>query len=175
MTQFVLLGKGQGTGTGDSRSSTATPTPLDAHNYPNRHAKVAKQIDQMTFQSGDKGQGKSPKKAYVRCFPILAVVVTLIVSSRQILQHRMYYQMLRHGMLLDIENFSAFSDPLFWIVVWCTLNAFLHFLVNVIHSSGSIEAMKSDSFMEEVETRVVFFVMPACLYLAFLYGSYDTE
>jgi hypothetical protein len=114
-------------------------------------------------------------KAYVRCFPILAVVVTLIVSSRQILQHRMYYQMLRHGMLLDIENFSAFSDPLFWIVVWCALNAFLHFAVNVIHSLGSVEAMKSDSFMEEVETRVVFFVMPACLYLAFLYGSYDTE
>lgn len=114
-------------------------------------------------------------KAYVRSFPILAVVVTLIVSSRQILQHRMYYQMLRHGMLLDIENFSAFNDPLFWIVLWCALNAFLHFLVNVIHSIGSIEAMKSNTFMEELETRVVFFVMPVCLYLAFLYGSYDTE
>merc|ERR1719199_522011 len=107
-------------------------------------------------------------KAYVRCFPLLALVVALMVSCRQILQHRMYYELLKHGVLLDIENFSALADPLFQVVIWCALNATGHFVMDIVtaehmvsHDLKHIQGIVAQqSFMSEVKKIAAFYLVP---------------
>lgn len=121
-------------------------------------------------------------KAYVRCFPLLALLVAIMVSSRMFLQHRMYYRLLKHGVLLDIENFSPLSDPLFLCILFCVANAFMHYALLVWTSAGlnllsnvSVTALTSDDLIEQADDASVFFIGPVVLYVVYLYGAYDTE
>ncbi|CAK0857249.1 unnamed protein product [Prorocentrum cordatum] len=122
-------------------------------------------------------------KAYVRCFPLLALLVAIMVSSRMFLQHRMYYRLLKHGVLLDIENFSPLSDPLFLCILFCVANAFMHYALLVWTSAGlslfsnvSMGALTPDGLISgKADDASVFFIGPVVLYVVYLYGAYDTE
>jgi len=122
-------------------------------------------------------------KAYVRCFPLLALVISLVVQSRSILQQRIFYQLLKYGAILDHENFSPLMDPLFRIIIWCLLNAVLHFVIHIWRSfaldlgnlSKSAREVIDPHFYDEVKEVSVFYVVPSVLFLLALYTAYDTE
>lgn len=116
-------------------------------------------------------------KAYVRCFPLLGVVVALMVASRQIMQQRIYYEMLKHGALLDIDNFTALQDPLFYLMLWCSANALLHFVLNIWVSHDVRHASEEElaSLQAHVKQAALFFVVPVGLFFSFLWQSYDVE
>jgi hypothetical protein len=111
-------------------------------------------------------------KAYVRCFPLLALVVSLMVTCRQILQHRLYYVLLKHGVVQDIENFSPLADPLFLIVVWCAINAAAHFCLT-IHEAHGMHFNKQ--VQDQIKRVAVFYLVPTGLFMMFLYAGYDLE
>merc|ERR1719282_901541 len=110
-----------------------------------------------------------------------------------ILNHRIYYQMLRHGVLINFEPFRPWQDPLFWILAWCILNALPHFLLNIWHvhtvracllmghagCSESFmqltfsEAFSDTRFLHDAHKVAVFYFVPSVVFFLFLWTSYD--
>jgi len=114
----------------------------------------------------------------VRCFPLLGLVVALLVASRTFFLQRAYYELLRRVALVDFENFKPYHDPLFLILLWCIANAFLHFAVDFATSNhGDIAnpAETSQRIVAEVKELASFYLVPACLFLVFLWKAYDVE
>lgn len=122
-------------------------------------------------------------KTYVRCFPLMALVVSLMAASRYLLHHRIYYELLRHKILLNFDNFPGHKDPLFLILVWCALNAFAHFIFNlwkyfnfdIYNPKTAVQGAMGADFQKELNKVAIFYMIPTGIFLAFLYGSYDTE
>lgn len=110
-------------------------------------------------------------KTCVRCFPLMAMVVSLVVAARLILNQRAFYLLLRRGVLIDFDNFSPLHDPLFWILL-CTLAlALFHFIFDIcIHTEGSMKDRLADP-----EGAIFFYFAPATYFIMFLYTSYDIE
>lgn len=132
------------------------------------------------------GQGASVvceySKGYVRCYPLLAMVVSIVVATRLVLHQRVYYVMLRRGLLVDFENFSPFEDPLFRIMLWCIGHAVCHFIFDILHHHGltldmarDLRTLSGSSVRQQGEQVMVFYLMPTFVSLYFLYASYDLE
>jgi len=115
-------------------------------------------------------------KAFVRCFPPVSIIVALTVASQLILCQRLFYLMIRHGVLVDFHNLAPYKDPLFWWVVITCVLALSHFIfhmfvVDQVESNhhnlkAAIDGLRKDA---------VFFGLPAVFYIIFLYMSYDVE
>lgn len=120
-------------------------------------------------------------KAYVRCFPFVAVIVSLIVASRMLLCQRMYYKILKKHAILDFHKFKPFKDQLFLALSWSAFNAFMHFAlelsVNHPISAASLFrlGLTEKALLAEIQKVASLYVMPSLVFLAFLYMSYDEE
>jgi len=120
-------------------------------------------------------------KAYVRCFPLLAVVVSLIVASRMLLCQRMYYKVLKKNAILDFHKFKPFIDQLYIALVWSAMNAFMHFVLelSVNHPVSPKNLIKmglsEKALMAEIQKVASLYVLPSLVFLGFLYASYDEE
>jgi len=109
-------------------------------------------------------------KAYMRCLPLLAIVVLIVVASRVILYKRIYYEMLRHGVLLSFERPSPANDPMFRLLFWCTVNALCHFLplLQVTVPLWGIKALSG-----EAKEVMIFYCVPMAVFMWFLWTSYN--
>ncbi|CAL1130951.1 unnamed protein product [Cladocopium goreaui] len=115
-------------------------------------------------------------KAFVRCFAPVSIIVALVVAAQLILCQRLFYIMLRCGVLVDFKNLSPFKDPLFWWVLLNGVCAMSHFVFHMLvvqqmhigkdNLQKVIDSLKQDSF---------FFGLPSIVYVLFLYLSYDVE
>mmetsp|Transcript_9263 Transcript_9263/g.17046 ORF Transcript_9263/g.17046 Transcript_9263/m.17046 type:complete len:412 (+) Transcript_9263:34-1269(+) len=127
-------------------------------------------------------------KAYVRCFPLLAMAVSLMVATRMVLNHRIYYQLLKHDLLISFEPLLPSQDALFRLLLWCFANAFPHFIINiwlahreVFHLvklgdlASSAQKLMAANVLYEAHQVAVFYFVPAIVFLLFLFSSYDTE
>lgn len=116
-------------------------------------------------------------KAHVRCFPILGLQVSVLVTSRTLLQHRVYYQMLKRGALVDFENFNPLEDPLFLILLTDVLLAVFHFAL-LFWELFSVSIKHVDDLpklIEDCSQTAAFYVVPSVVFLSFLFKAYDTE
>lgn len=126
-------------------------------------------------------------KGWLRCFPLMAVVVSTMVAGRQILQLRMYYELLKRRALLDMENFNPLGDPLFRAVCAAALTAALHFAlamgvkapmpqIDALDMAKAAEVMEQyHKVSEDVQHAAVFFMVPTAVFIVFLFNSYDVE
>lgn len=127
-------------------------------------------------------------KAYVRCFPLVALAVSMMVATRMILNHRIYYQLLKHNLLISFEPLLPSQDALFRILLWCFVNALPHFIMNIwlAHSevfhlvklgelASSAEKLMAANVLHDARQVAVFYLVPAVVFLLFLFTSYDTE
>eukprot|EP00438_Fugacium_kawagutii_P004859 Skav221080 [mRNA] locus=scaffold3118:494571:495680:- [translate_table: standard] len=115
-------------------------------------------------------------KAFVRCFSPVSIIVALVVASQLILCQRLFYIMLRCGVLVDFRNLSPLKDPLFWWVLLNGVLAMSHFgfhmlVVQQMHIGRDNLKMVVLSMKQDL----IFFGLPSILYLLFLYMSYDVE
>lgn len=120
-------------------------------------------------------------KAYVRCFPLLAVVVSLIVASRLMLCHRIYYKLLKHGAILDFFRIAPEKDALYLILWWCVFSAWLHFPlqlwathVNIIDAKR-LRIESKEELLGEMHKMASFYILPSMVFMAFLWQAYDIE
>jgi hypothetical protein len=131
-------------------------------------------------------------KTYVRCFPLLAASVVLLVGNRSMLQQRLYYGLLKRGALLDFKNAKAWHDPLFFILLVCFMQGALHFVLDIFVMEGGPmthymedQGIAVNSTMphqtiyqemkHEAENAVKNFALPSAIFFAFLVASYDIE
>lgn len=123
-------------------------------------------------------------KAFVRCFALLGLLVSLFVATRMLLHHRVYYQLLKHNALLRIRRFTALQDALFWILVFFFSQAALHFVLYMLQansamsaSSTAVKNLQANATVEVDQAAEVstFFFLPSVFLLIFVYGAYDTE
>jgi len=127
-------------------------------------------------------------KAYVRCFPLLALAVSLMVATRMVLNHRVYYQLLKHDMLISFEPLLPSKDRLFQLLLWCFGNALFHFVFNIYLAhresfklvklgdlASSAEKLMAANVLHDAHKVAVFYLVPAVVFLLFLFTSYDTE
>jgi len=112
-------------------------------------------------------------KSCARFFVLLALVVAAMVAIRMVLRCRIYYEMLRHGAIVNFDNARPFEDPLFVMLVACICFSFCHFATFWMYSYS----MEGDAaaVLENVKTAVVFYFAPTAAFMGFLFRSYDTE
>ena len=109
----------------------------------------------------------------MRSFVLLAMVISLLIALRQIARQRLYYVMLRRGIMLDFETVSPINDPLFILLTVCLAISLSHCLVaawQFHHDEKSF--MDFMVFMNTILTR---YLAHSCVFLAFLATAYDTE
>lgn len=156
-------------------------------------------------------------KAYLQCFPELALTICLLIIGRNLLQTRLYYGMLQRGSVLQYKSKNMLNDNLIRFLLWCYAHAVAHLLLlmYIIWNSGFqddfVRELKetkggrqkhSEHFFlglshdglqppgdvrhpihdEELKADVAilvelvgFFVIPATLFLIFLFTGYDIE
>jgi len=122
-------------------------------------------------------------KAYVRCFPLLAISVSLIVASRMLLIHRIYYELLKKKACMDFHNPPPTKDPLFLLLCWCCCNACFHFLLEIWseHKLSDVEMMKrfvsptQTEMGNDIKRAATLYVGPAIVFMVFLWQAYDVE
>jgi len=141
-------------------------------------------------------------KQCVRFFPVLGLVVLVLAANRMLLQKRIFYRVLKRGALVDFDNVNPFTDPIFCILVMDLLFAVLHFLLMLWDVGGlssfvgelakfdtllssrestssgdsiSIEDLRNHEAMARMELLATFYVIPAVVFMSFLYMSYDIE
>lgn len=88
-------------------------------------------------------------KAYLECFPELALTVCLLIVGRNLLQTRLYYGLLMRGSVLQYRSKSMFKDALVGFFLWCYAHCWLHLLLLMwlIWQAGF-----EDQFLEELRT-----------------------
>lgn len=116
-------------------------------------------------------------KAYVRYFPLLALVVSLMVTARTILHQGIFYRLLKRGAVLDFENSFPLSDPLFQILVGCFIQAVANFALDIISKRGlTLEEIKELTKKGSHGYQIaIFYLVPSAIFFVFLWASYDTE
>ena len=112
-------------------------------------------------------------KASMRSFVMLAMVISLLIALRQIARQRLYYVMLKRGVMLDFETVSPINDPLFILLTICLAISLSHCLVVAwqFHQDEK-SLMDFMVFMNRIVTR---YLAHCCVFLAFLATAYDTE
>jgi len=120
-------------------------------------------------------------KTFIRCFPLLATICLMIIASRQMLQQRIYYGLLKRGALLDFRNTKAWHDPLFFILVVSFLHGIIHFILDLFvqdgyHAGDLLPGAPARNEMEaEMQNMLKHFILPSVVFFAFLVSSYDLE
>lgn len=115
-------------------------------------------------------------KTFVRCFPLLAASVVLLVGCRCMLQQRIYYGLLKRGALLDFQNTKAWHDPLFFILLFSFAHSIAHFAMDVFVPDGfNGETGNEKEMFKEMEAAAKNYILPAMIFFAFLCASYDVE
>ena len=156
--------------------------------------RVQKMLQQM-LQQGDEGKVKNflmdcdeeavgfaqtciceTTKAFVRCFAPVSIIVALVVASQLILCQRLFYIMIRSGVLVDFKNLSPLKDPLFWWVLLNGVLAMCHFVFHMlVVQQMHIGKDNLDRVIASLKQDLIFFGLPSILYVLFLYMSYDVE
>lgn len=118
-------------------------------------------------------RGLQLRKASMRSFVMLAMVISLLIALRQIARQRLYYVMLKRGVMLDFETVSPINDPLFILLTICLAISLSHCLVVAwqFHQDEK-SLMDFMVFMNRIVTR---YLAHCCVFLAFLATAYDTE
>lgn len=120
-------------------------------------------------------------KSFIRCFPLLAASVVLIIAGRQMLQQRIYYGILKRGALLDFRNTKAWNDPLFFVLMVSFAHGVLHFVLDLFIQDGYHVkdlvpgAPAATEASAEMSSMITKFILPSLVFFAFLASSYDLE
>jgi hypothetical protein len=72
-------------------------------------------------------------KVFARCFPLLAISISLVVTARFIFQSRIYYHLFMKGAILDFQNYVIWKDNAFRILVFCFVMGMMHFVIDLSH------------------------------------------
>lgn len=70
--------------------------------------------------------------AFARCFPLLAISVSLVVAARFMLQSRMYYHFLIKKALLNFDKTKFWQDPAVVLLAGCLSVGMLHFAIHLV-------------------------------------------
>lgn len=65
-------------------------------------------------------------KAYMECFPELALTVCVLIIGRNLLHTRLYYGLLARGSVLQFGSRSALKDALVGFFLWCYAHCVMH-------------------------------------------------
>lgn len=132
-------------------------------------------------------------KAYVRCFGLLALVISLMCASHMLLHQRVYYLLLKRNALLRIQKASPSKQTLLWILLFCFSQAVLHLLLNIatdpnqagplqdllhyilVMDVQNIESSSLIALQGKTEEAAELFIVPSALFLVFLWESYDID
>lgn len=112
-------------------------------------------------------------KSSMRSFVLLAMVISLLIALRQIARQRLYYVMLRRGVMLDFETVSPIHDPLFILLTVCLAISLSHCFIVAWQFHHDEKSFKD--FMVFINTMVTRYLAHSCVFLAFLATAYDTE
>lgn len=101
-------------------------------------------------------------KAYLECFPELALTVCLLIVGRNLLQTRLYYGLLMRGSVLQFRSKSMFKDALVGFFLWCYAHCLLHLLLIMwlIWQAGF-----EDQFLEELRVTKAGRLRPSAVFL----------
>lgn len=76
-------------------------------------------------------------KGFARCFPLLSISVTLIVTGRFILQSRIHYHCLTSSgskkAILDFDNYAIHKDKFAQLLLACFLAGTLHWIIGLYY------------------------------------------
>lgn len=138
-------------------------------------------------------------QAHVDGFPLLAAAVCVAVAQRQFLRKRVYYGLLRRGVILDFRAVERQVDPLLVVLAWCLVCAVLHEVVfytpkfkkksdsmkvgidDVVKVKvGGDDARKSGRWLEidldeDTSTFLLSYCAPCIVFLIFLYNAHQIE
>lgn len=106
-------------------------------------------------------------KAFLRGFPLLGASISIVVAMRVMLQQRVFYGLLKLGGLLDFKNVDAYKDPIMWLLGMSLLHGMGHFGLKLYYQEVE--------HLSELQMISQKFMVPAFIFMAFFYTSYDVE
>lgn len=102
--------------------------------------------------------------AFARCFPLLAISVSLLVAARFMLQSRMYYQLLKKKAILDFDNYQFWRDPAMLLLASFLVIGMQHYVLDLVippylHFSHNTALAKATNVWQFVSPCLIFFVV----------------
>lgn len=138
-------------------------------------------------------------EAHVDGFPLLAAAVCVAVAQRQLLRKRIYYGLLRRGVILDFKSVERGIDPTLVLLTWCLFCAALHeifFYRPEWKAKGDVMKVKIDDVLkvkagaklyrekgrwiefdldDDTSAFLLSYCAPCIVFLIFLFGAHPIE
>mmetsp|Transcript_101908 Transcript_101908/g.242954 ORF Transcript_101908/g.242954 Transcript_101908/m.242954 type:complete len:384 (+) Transcript_101908:59-1210(+) len=106
-------------------------------------------------------------KAYTRFFPLVAILISMSLVRSIILIQRMYYELLRHGAILQFKEYKASREPVFYILIFCFVQGASNWLLEAM--TGRHEG----SLLRETKLWLVYLVLPITTFILSIYFTHE--
>jgi len=117
-------------------------------------------------------------KAYARTFPLISLSIAMSMTSDMLLIQRIYYELLRHGALLQFESIDIHHDALFHIMIVCLLHMIAHVVLDLSTPGGMFimyftEEARQLSLLGQLKEVFMYLIVPTAAFILCVYKSYD--
>jgi len=103
-------------------------------------------------------------KAFARALPLLGATFSMIITARFIVQQRLYYLLLKKGVLIDYANYTFIADGAVLTVVVCFCIGLLHWLEGLSYIS-----------VEKLMYVLTSYLVPVGVFFVLLESVFDIE
>ena len=116
-------------------------------------------------------------KAFTRFFPLVAILISMSLARSMILIQRMYYELLRHGAVLQFKEYKTTREPVFYILIFCLASGASNWLLDSL-TPGSDELYWTEpspfmSTVEKVRQWLIYLVVPMTTFVLSIFFAHE--
>lgn len=117
-------------------------------------------------------------KAFTRFFPLIAILISMSLARSMILVQRMYYELLRHGAVLQFREYQKDREPVFYILTFCFVQGAANWVLDAFTAAGTdsrywTEPSPYMSATEKLRQGVMYLALPMTAFILSIYFTHD--
>ncbi|CAE7718779.1 tetA [Symbiodinium sp. CCMP2456] len=118
-------------------------------------------------------------KAFTRFFPLIAILISMSLARSMILVQRMYYELLRHGAVLQFREYQKDREPVFYILTFCFVQGAANWVLDAFTPTESTDSRywtEPSPYMsatEKLRQGMMYLALPMTAFILSIYFTHE--
>mmetsp|Transcript_30341 Transcript_30341/g.56886 ORF Transcript_30341/g.56886 Transcript_30341/m.56886 type:complete len:413 (+) Transcript_30341:102-1340(+) len=116
-------------------------------------------------------------KAYIRFFPLVAILLSMSIARSMILIQRMYYELLRNGAVLRFKDYAVDREPVFYVLTLCFVQGAANWLLDEFLPGDEhitfAEMVVDMNRLEKMRQWLIYLVVPMTTFILSIYFTHE--